>query len=172
MLEWYYDTNHTLNGSVKKFKEHIDDFVHETFGSPKALRAQQLQRRWLGLGVTEPNEPEEGLKYIQEITVILNNWEAATKSGAADQGFARRESLDDDLGVAGRDRALAAYTRRYLGLETKSHAHHGANYSGGTTRGAVLRNLLDGVHSSKGPATLAAIQKDYPDFRYEGSYRS
>lgn len=172
LLTWYHDTDHTLNGDTKKFKDHIEDFVQDAYGSPRALEVQERRAKWQGLGVNEPNEPEQGLKYLQRIAVILNQWEAAKKSGDDDKSFARKESLDDDLGVAGRDRALAAYTRHYLGVETKSHSHHGANYMGGTTRGAVLRNLLDGVHSSKGPTILAAIQKDYPDFRYDGSYRS
>lgn len=172
MLTWYYDTDHTLDGATKKFKAHVDDFLYETVGSPAALEVKALQRRWLGLGVTEANDPVQGLTYIQRITVILNDWEAAKKRGDVSAAFVKRESLEDDLGVGGRDRALAAYTRRYLGVETKSHAHHGSNYTGGTKRKEVLRNLLDGIHSSKGPATLAAIQKDFPDFRYEGSYRS
>jgi len=170
MLAWYSDEVHKLNGTNQSFVKHVDHFLEETMGSAPAIRVQALKLRWLGLGVTEANDPVEGLKYLQEITVILNDWEAAQAKGGH-QAYAKKLSLDDDLGVSGRDKAMAAYTRHYAGAETKSHAHHGANFVGGTKRIDVLRNMLDGVHSSKGPTVLAAIVKDFPKFTYTGSYR-
>lgn len=197
LFDFYWDNIFTINDVEATINKHLATLMEDKEAKLDELAKQQNGNWWkymheVALAINEDvnknqkarDQAQENLpKAINALHIIcntLNRWEAEKKireqrrdvKADVKADVKGKKLLDLDASPKGNAyNILLGLSQKYTGTrDTKAHEQHGANYVPKTNK-EILTNLLDAQHKSKGPKVLEAIQKDYKDFDYQGTYR-